>query len=288
MSLLAKIFGLKNQKKDSSNNRLFKEVESSHFLRASEVFSHGWNDPSEIIDKQNSILLDIICVAERVEDKVNHWNKRYYDFITQHYSISESQLESISNIIGVDKEKYRELYNYWPTSIDSKMYNKLYKTLRLNFVKPIKTTQDQKGKFIIVLNEPFWDIRTHNSNVLVDIINTYERTIHDFELFHHNYEDAVHYGLILMDRLCNERPPASLYHYHEKLKAEAKKSKLNKEQIDSRSVFQTLGFNINLSKIEEAKAEYNRIIGEKADSLKHLRTIFESITTKPFNIYRLV
>lgn len=283
MNLLTKVFGLKNKKNDSSDNRLFKEVECSHFLRASEVFSHGWNDPNEILDKQKSILLDTISIDERVEDKVNHWNKRYYDFITQHYSISESQLESISSIIGVDKGKYRELYNHWPETIGSKMYNKLYETLKLTFVKPIKITEDLKGKFAIIINESFWDIKTHNSNVLVDIINTYERTIHEFELFHDSYKNAVNYGLILMDRLCIERPPANIYHYHERMKKE-----LHGLAKDSSPTFKTLGYNSISNKAEDVKAEYKRVIEEKMDDLKQLRATFEVINNKPFNIYKLV
>lgn len=281
MNLLKKLFGETKQNRDTG--KTVQKINATHLLRASVVFSHGWNDQSEIIHKQNAILLDLVAADESVDKKTRYWNKKYYDFITQHYSITENQLESISSIIGVDKTKYRELYDHWPKSLSDSQYDQLYKILNLKFVRSVPLSDEFKGKFVIVINESFWNIKTHHSNVLTDMINAYERSIHDFELFHDNYEEALEYGLIICDRLCIERPPSSTYYYHDRLIRE-----LHEIKKGPKPSFQTLDYHVISNSAETVKAEYKRISEEKADELKHLKLAFDTIKNRPFTIYKII
>lgn len=275
MNFLKKLFGAKTSVKEKPRVQLEKEVIG--FIYATVVFSHGWNDPSEIIQEETALILDLVESSEEINSKLNYWNKIYYNQITHHYSINEEQLESISDIINVPKEKYRELYAHWPDSINEQTYNELHSKLNLKFVqyKPIK--QEFKGKFVIRINENFWKIKTHNSIVLVDIVNTYERNFKDFELIHNSYEEAMNYGIIIFDRLCNERGPDNSHYYEQAIK---------KQNVS----FQKLpAFNYNSLKYkeEEVKTEYERIITEMKNEIEIMNSVIESIDNKPFEIIKV-
>lgn len=271
ISILKNIFGQKEIIKVQD-----KKIKALIFAKG--VFSLGWNDPSEILETENSIVLDVVFFDEAVNDKVNYWNKKYYDSITAHYSLSESQLEQISAIISIDPDKYRELYAFWPKKINIETYNKLFEKIKLNFVQATPISDELKDSFAIVLNEQFWNIPTHNSNVLVDIINTYERSFSDFELFHESSAVALKYGLIIYDRLCLERPPESIYYYHEEIK----------KQLGQAIEIPTFNYNSSLYKLEDKKAEYDRIINERGDELKYIENIFEKLDTKPFKLIKVI
>lgn len=247
------------------------------FIYATVVFSHGWNDASETMPEQTAVILDIITSEAEIESKLNYWNKRYYDELPHHYSINEIQLDSISEIINVSKDKYRELYAHWPKSIGKKLYNQIFEKLNLRFVKFKPIQEQHKGKYVIKINESFWDIKTHNSTILVDIINTYERNFKDFELIHSSYDDAMNYGVIIMDRICNQRGPDNSYYYERAIKEQAKD-------------FQKLPiFNFNSSKYkeDEVKAEYGRIIIGSEAELKLMKSVIEKIPNKPFEVIKI-
>ena len=269
MSILISLFGKSKSSENTGKKPTF-------LIVANEVFSHGWNDPSEILDSKHSIILDTVSDYS-VGEKLNYWNKKYYDFFTQHYSVSEEQFEKISPIMNVDPDKYRELYAYWPKELNVDVYNKISELLNLKFVKAIPVTDNIKGKYAIVLNEEFWNIPKHNSNVLVDIINTYERSFNNFELLHENEEEALNFGIIIYDRLCIERPPDTDYFYHEKIK----------KQISLSDTIPSFNYNTNLYKEEDKKNEYSRIISEHKDDLKKMRFIISKISEKPFEIIRI-
>ena len=275
MNFLKKIFS--SSVKTNQVSQIDKEENIIGLIYATTVFSHGWNDPSEIMPNQTSIILDIISTEEEIEEKLNYWNKLYYNQITQHYSIDEDQLESISEIINVPKEKYRELYAFWPNSINQDTYDKIYGKLNLKFVQYKPIDNENKNKYIIKVNERFWNIKTHNSNLLADIINTYERDFKEFELIHYSYETAMKHGIILMDRLCNQRGPDNSYYYEKAIKNQNK-------------TFQKLPlFNYNSLKYEEEdiKQEYNRIMSEMKPELDLMKLTIEQIDSKPFEIIRI-
>ena len=275
MSFLKKLFGSKAPVPSNPKVETGKDIIG--FIYATVVFSHGWNDPSEIMPEETAMILDVVESTDEMESKLNYWNKIYYNQITHHYSINEEQLESISKIINVPREKYRELYDHWPASISDKTYTEIYNTLNLRFVqyKPIK--EEFKGKYVIKINEKFWDIKTHNSTLLVDIINTYERNFKDFELFHNTYKDALNYGTIMMDRLCNQRGPDNSYYYEEAIK----------QQDPSFQKLSIFNFDSRKYKEEEVKSEYERIINEMSHELKSMNATIEKITNKPFEIIKI-
>ena len=269
MSILKSLFGKSKNSETELKNPTF-------LIVANEVFSHGWNDPSEILDSKHSIFLEAVY-DNSVEETLNYWNKKYYDFFTQHYSISEEQLEKISSIIKVEPDKYRELYAHWPIELGADVYNKVFEKLNLKFVKEIPITDDFKGQYAVVLNEKFWDIPKHNSNVLVDIINTYERSFDNFELLHKTEEQALNYGIIIYDRLCTERPPDTDYYYHDRIK----------KQINLSDNIPSFNYNSNLYKEEDKKNEYSRIISEHKEDLAKMKSIIFEISEKPFEVIKL-
>ena len=269
MSILKSLFG---KSKDSE----IEQKKPTHLIVANEVFSHGWNDPSEVIECKTSILLDVVY-DDLIIDKLDYWNKKYYDYITQHYSISEQQLEKISSIIGVEPDKYQELYAHWPKEISLDSYKNIFEVLNLKFVQAIPITLEIKGHYAIVLNEKFWNIPTHNSNVLVNIINTYERIFDNYELIHKTEQDALNYAIIIFDRLCVERPPETSYYYHEKIKT----------QLNNAEELPLFNYNFNLFKEEDKKNEYSRIILECNNDLMKMRLIISQIKEKPFKIVEI-
>lgn len=275
MNFLKKIFGTSERNRQMS--KIINEQNIIGFIYATVVFSHGWNDPSELMPNQTSIILDVVTTKEEIEEKLNYWNKIYYNQITQHYSINEEQLESISEIINVPKEKYRELYAFWPDNINQEVYEKLQDKLGLKFVQYKSIKNEYKGKYLIKINEEFWDIKTHNSTVLVDIVNTYERDFKDFELIHDSYESAMKHGIIIMDRLCNQRGPDNSYYYEQAIKNQ------NKD-------FQKLPiFNYNSLKYkeEEVREEYNRIMTEMNAEIKLMKKTIENLQLRPFEIIKI-
>jgi hypothetical protein len=270
MNFLKKIFGSSSESKPLT--QIVNEQKVIGLIYATVVFSHGWNDPSEIMPKQTSIILDVIISEDEIEEKLNYWNKLYYNQITQHYSINEEQLDSISEIINVPKEKYRELYAFWPKDINQDVYEKLYNELELKFVQYKPIASETNGKYLIKVNENFWDIKTHNSTILVDIINTYERDIKDFELIHQTYKSAMHYGVILMNRLCTERSPENLYYYEQEIKKQSQLQSLKSYDFNS------------YNSIEE---EYKRILDQQGDDVGKMVSIIESMKIKPFEIIKI-
>lgn len=269
MSFLKKLFAAKENSPEETSN-------FEYLIIANVVMSHGWNDPSEILESNKSLILDSVSKND-LNERLNFWNKKYYDDITQHYSITEEQLESISEIINVDSSKARELYAHWPKNIDNELYSALNEKLSLSFVQVYSITEEMKGKYGIVLNEDFWNIPTHNSNVLTNIINTYERSFSEFELIHGTQKDAINYALIIIDRLCYERPPDTGYYYHDKLK------KLSGHS----GTIPSFGYNSMLHKNEDKLNEYNRIISEKATELDLMTGLIEQLESKPFKIVKL-
>lgn len=270
MNFLKKIF--RSNTKSKSVHKIVNEQNIIGFIYATIVFSHGWNDPSELMPNQTSIILDAINSEEEINKKLNYWNKIYYNQITQYCSINEEQLESISEIINVPKEKYRELYSFWPKDINKITYEKLYEKLKLKFVQYKPVENKNKGKYFIKINEEFWNIKTHNSIVLVDIINTYERDFKDFELIHPTYESALKYGVIIMNRLCTERPPENLYYYEQEIKKQAQLQSLKSYDFNS------------YNNIEE---EYKRILDEQGEDVIKMASIIESLKIKPFEIIKI-
>ena len=166
---------------------------------------------------------------------------------------------------------------HWPKEIGAEKYDLLANKLDLHFVNFKVITEDHRGKYAIILNEQFWDIPKHNSNVLVSILDTYERSFDEFELIHENEGKAFIYGLIIYDRLCLERPPDTDYYYHEKVKSQLKGA------ID----IPTFNYNFGLFKPEEKLAEYGRIITERADDIKSMRKIISDLKERPFNILKM-
>jgi hypothetical protein len=274
MNFFKKILGSTTQ---IAKNENIMGIEVIGFIYATVVFSHGWNDPSELMPEQTAIILDIVQSEDELEQKLNYWNKIYYNQITQHYSINEDQLESISGIINVPKEKYRELYAHWPDSISEEIYLQIYNQLELKFVqyKPLK--EENKGKYAIRINEKFWDIKIHNSTVLVDIVNTYERNFKDFELFHDFYEEAMNYGVIIMDRLCNQRGPDNSYYYEQAIK----------QQNTSFQKLPIFDFNSLKYKEVDVRNEYQRIINEMNTEIKLMTSVIEGLGIKPFEIVKI-
>ena len=129
MSFLRKLFTAKESTKEEASNL-------DYLIIATVVMSHGWNDPSEILESNKSIILDTAS-KDNITEQLNFWNKKYYDQITQHYSITEEQLESISNIINIDSSKARELYAHWPKKIDNEQYLKINEKLKIHIIYPI-------------------------------------------------------------------------------------------------------------------------------------------------------
>ncbi|SDL86334.1 hypothetical protein SAMN05421823_108308 [Catalinimonas alkaloidigena] len=271
MNFIKKLFGSNQIQSTKYNSGA--EVNAVGFIYGTAVFSHGWNDPSELIPNETALILDLVESKSDIENRLNYWNKIYYNQITQHYSLNEKQLESISSIINVPKEKYRELYAHWPQSINEQTYQELLSQLKLKFVQFRPITEELKGKYVIKINEKFWNIKTHNSIVLVNIINTYERKIQDFELIHDTYQKAMTYGVIIMNRLCTERPPDSLYYYEQEIKKNIKSHQgLNSYDFDN---------------YKDTKGEYNRIINEMGNDVLETVSQIESLENKPFEVIKI-
>lgn len=269
MSFLKNLFTAKENSSEGTSNL-------DYLIIANVVMSQGWNDPSEILESNKSLILDAVS-KDHLTDQLNFWNKKYYDDITQHYSITEEQLDTISEIINVDASKARELYAHWPKKIDNELYSKLNEKLNLSFVQAYSISDKTKGKYAIILNQDFWDIPTHNSNMITNMINTYERNFSEFELVHDTEEEAIEYALIIIDRLCYERPPDTDYYYHDKLK----KLSGHSDNIPS------FGYNSMLHTNEDKQNEYQRIISEKSIELDLMKNLIQKIETKPFEIVKL-
>ena len=54
MGLLKQLFGKKTERSN----------ETTYLIFANQVFSHGWNDPSEILSSKKSIILDSVSVHD--------------------------------------------------------------------------------------------------------------------------------------------------------------------------------------------------------------------------------
>jgi hypothetical protein len=249
----------------------------TQLLFANEVFSHGWNDPSEITFKK-SIILDVLYEDDDIDQKLHYWNKKYYDVIYAYYSLSRERLEQISGIVGVPADKYRELYAHWPKNINTETYKLLFDKLNLKFVSSQPVNVDLKGRYGIVFNESFWNIPTHNSNLTVDIINSHEATFDEFELIHLNEGRAMLYGIIIYDRLCNQRGPDNEHYYHERIQSQLRRS-MNK--------IPPFNYNSGSSRPEDKKAEYDRILTERGSDLAAMRQILLQLKNRPFSILKL-
>lgn len=248
------------------------------FIYSAKIFSMDWNSYDDEISNTNLCMpLDIVYENDTLENKLNFWNKLFYNELPEHYLMSEDKVSKISDLIDIPKEKFRELYNYWPKYIDEAMYLNFYKLLNLNFVHFKRIDHSYENKFLIKINTKFWDIKTHRSTVLVNILNTYEREFKNFEFFHENYDFAFKYGLIIMDRLCNERPPDSFYYYAEELKKQS--SKFIKVP--------NFGYNYMKYKEEDVRLEYQRVISEFESDLKDMQSKVEEIISKPFEIIKI-
>ncbi|WP_218127081.1 hypothetical protein [Catalinimonas alkaloidigena] len=270
--MLHRILGTQKQKKK------FKEIKTEGFIYATLVFSHGWNDQSEHLNNRASVILDIVPNENDIESKLNYWNKLYYDNITRHFSIGEEQLDSISTIINITKDKFRELYKYWPKALSEEQYDQIFDRLNLKFVQFKPLQEQHKGKYVIKVNESFWKIKTHNSTLLNDIMNTYEAELKDFELIHNTYESAMNYGIIIVDRLCNQRDPNNPYYYEQRIKDQLRKFK-------NLPIF---NYNIIDKKEELVIGEYNRIIKDKEFELKIMKETIEVLKIKPFEILKIM
>ncbi len=248
------------------------------FIYSSKVISMDWNSYDDEISNTNLCMpLDVVYENDTLENKLNFWNKLFYNELPEHYLMGEDKVSKISDLINIPKENYRELYNYWPKYIDEALYINFHKLLNLHFVRFKKIDPSFENKFLIKINPKFWDIKTNRSTVLVNILNTYEREFKNFEFFHENYSYAFKYGLIIMDRLCNERPPDSFYYYTEELK----KQSSNLNNIPS------FGYNYLKYKEEDVKLEYQRVINKFELYLTDLQTKVEEIHSKPFEIIKI-
>lgn len=245
----------------------------SHLLYATEVFSHGWNDPSEILPGRTSIILDCIPENENPELRFHKWNKFYYDNLSCFYSLTEEQLEQISPIINIDKDKHRELYQHWPEEIDTETYHQLHNALKIDFVAS-RETAPFKGQYAIILNKDFWDVVRARHSLLTDIVHTYERHFEDYELLHSSAEIALEYAIIIYDRLCMSGRTETLYFYHELLR-EKSGTTANLPEFD---------YNGNLYKPEDKKAEYDRIRSERKQDIQLMKEVLAQVGAGPFGI----
>lgn len=263
----------------------YKEVTVIGMIYATVVFHYDWNDPVEILNNatETALILDVVSAENEIDSKMSYWNKMYYNNLTAHYQLNESRLESISEILNVPKEKHTDLYHNWPAVISEEQYKQMYKTLNLKFVQYKPLNEKYVGKYVIKLNESFWDIKTYtyngktysyNGRLLVDIINTYERNFNDFELIHDTYEQAMYYGIIIMDKLLIA--PDYPRFYEQRIQ----------EQLPQFP--KLLIFNHHISSDQEkVKAEYNRIIREMKSDLELMKKTFETINNKPFEVIKI-
>jgi hypothetical protein len=277
MNLLKRLLGKIRTK--PTNEVGYKEVKVIGIIYASVVTHHGWDDPVEMLNNtsETALILDLASVESEVESMMSYWNKIYYNNLTAHYQINNSRLESISEILNVPKEKHTNLYHNWPAVISEKQYNQMFRTLNLKFVQYKPLEKKYEGKYVIKLNESFWDVKVARDILLIDIINTYERSFKDFELIHETYEQAMYYGIIIMDKLCNQRAPDNYSTYQHKIKEQSK-------QFKGLPVF---CFNSLKYEEEDVKAEYGRIFKTMKPELKLMKKVLEVIPNKPFEVIKI-
>jgi hypothetical protein len=255
----------------------YKEIKVIGLIYATVVFHHGWDDPVEMLNNatETALILDLVSAENEVESKMSYWNKIYYNNLTAHYQLNESRLESISEILNVPKEKHTDLYHNWPAVISEEQYKQMYKTLNLKFVQYKPLDKKYEGKYVIKVNESFWDVKFINKTLLVDIINTYERKFEDFELIHDSYEQAMDYGIIIMDKLLIA--PDHPRYYEQRIK----------EQLKTFQKLPLFNFNSLKYKEEEVKAEYGRIIKTMKPELELMQKAIEAIPNKPFEVIKI-
>lgn len=255
----------------------YKEVTVIGMIYATVVFHYDWDDPASVLNDntETALILDVISAESELESKMNYWNKIYYNDLTAHYQVSESRLESISEILNVPKEKHTTLYQNWPTAISEEQYQQMYKTLNLKFVQYKPLDKKYEGKYVIKLNDSFWNFKFINNTLLVDIINTYERKFNDFELIHDTYEQAMYYGIIIMDKLLIAPDHPSFYE---------KRIQEQLPQFRKIPIFNHEGWSDNEA---DVKAEYNRIIKEMKPQLDLMKKTVETIPNKPFEIIKI-
>jgi hypothetical protein len=158
-----------------------------------------WNDPSVMLEDK-SLIFDVISSNEDSKNKLAIYNKLYYDKIHRFYTLSYMQLAAISNIVPVDPEDHRSVYDRWPKLLDEETYEKLYSKLKLDFVSETPIIKERTPKHIISINTNFW-LNTTDPSLGEITLNTYEKRYIAEEFIHSDFNTAINYAAIITNRL---------------------------------------------------------------------------------------
>lgn len=183
--------------KETTSNFLRRVNAKSYFV--SNCILGDWNDPSVMLEDK-SLIFDVISSNEDSKNKLAIYNKLYYDKMHRFYTLSYIQLAAISNIVPVDPEDHRSVYDRWPKSLDKETYEMLYSKLKLDFVSEIPISKDMASKYIISINTNFW-LNTTLPDLGEITLNTYEKRYIAEEFIHSDINTAINHAAIITNRL---------------------------------------------------------------------------------------
>lgn len=283
MKFLKKLF----KSKESGFGKIAKSTNLNKIVVCQEVFSHGWNDPSEILEK-NGVFLELTNGSDGIKDK---WNYFFYKNMPLFYSLSFEEIDGIKDLIKVDPEQYREIYDLWPKHLTKEEYQKIYSKLKLDFVKEINIEPQYKGKHLLMYNYKFWDyVSPTGSNLIIDMVNSYERQFEIADLTFDSIDTAVDSGILLIDDLCHSRGPNNVGWFENILEEEiAKLNPKTAERLNEklRKDLEVGYFSVADIKVGERKEYYQKSISEFSDEIKRIREIIVEIEKVPFSVYQL-
>jgi len=260
----------------------------------SSVFHVGHNDGSEIEEFGNKGIADVVLSENEIDEKLAYWNKLYYEDLYMHIIIQEKHFKEFQSIIGLegDFSKYNPIGpKNWVSELDHEKYLELLEALQLQFVRFEEYKFPDSAKYLIKINEKFWDIpKSTGVSVLADVL---EQKINSYEQIYDDYDEALENGLIYSTRMCIAHDNGNSYWYAQKVneqlktKADSVLSNLKNFGIDYSRSMPIFDFNYYTYSEEERMPEYEKVKKNEAVLLKFYKELYQILDEKPFEIIQI-
>ncbi len=264
-----------------------KEKNVKEIIYATSVFS---DMDYSVITGSVSQIIGVVEEHEDGEQVKQSLQYYYYRYLFHHFFLNSKQAMEAAKILNIEIMDANDLSRKWPTTLSYEKYLELYNFLKLDLVSRVNINSEAKNKFIVVLNPLFWDYEIRDTyNLLIDVTSTYERDFSKSDWIFDNEDDALNFGIITFEKLCNDRGPDNSYYYSELI---AKQIDLalpgDKEELKAFGLTAHSGLprftRENHKDLPWSKSDIDTVAAMKKAEFTMVKTILSKIPTPPFYI----
>ncbi|WP_345245537.1 hypothetical protein [Nibrella saemangeumensis] len=269
------------------------------------VAQGDWNEPSSLVEDY-SLVLDFINSESELRERLDFYDKLYYENLPRHFSLSFEQISLIGDLINIPLENYREFYKYWPNKLDNKLFIALRDKLKLRFASALQIGNELHHNYYLIYNYNFW-FKSRDIDFANDSIDTFERSFLMEEMCFENLKEAEIFRTLITSRLWSTRRPDNRYYFKERLLEELNNSLSSIQTIftSPKDTVNTLipkdfwDFNMRYSneyalssiehkdeKIKQVKLEYWKVYEEHKSQIDEYIKVFNIVQNPPLLIQR--